>query len=109
MEFARDGVLVYLEDDDAVTRREAAVCCCHLVEHSSRVVELAATSSHVVNTRSGRTTGVGARRRRHLIEEVGARRDNEGYIVLDNMSAVFHSFTFWLEVMDFITEASYII
>jgi FKBP12-rapamycin complex-associated protein len=71
LEFAREAVVVYLEDDDAVTRREAAVCCCHLVEHSSRVVELAATTPLVVNTRSGRTTGVGLRRRRLLIEEVG--------------------------------------
>jgi len=63
---------VYLEDDDAVTRREAAVCCCHLVEHSTRIVELAATTRLVVNTRSGRTTGVGLRRRRLLIEEVSA-------------------------------------
>lgn len=61
---------MYLEDDDAVTRREAAVCCCHLVEHSTRIVELAATTPLVVNTRSGRTTGVGLRRRRLLIEEV---------------------------------------
>ncbi|KAG0576661.1 hypothetical protein KC19_5G097200 [Ceratodon purpureus] len=70
LEFAREAVIVYLEDDDAVTRREAAVCCCHLVEHSSRVVELAATTPLVVNTRSGRTTGVGLRRRRLLIEEI---------------------------------------
>jgi hypothetical protein len=42
------------------------------VEHSSRIVELAATTPLVVNTRSGRTTGVGLRRRRLLIEEVGA-------------------------------------
>lgn len=65
-------MVVYLEDDDAVTRKEAAVCCCHLVEHSTRIVELAATTPLVVNTRSGRTTGVGLRRRRLLIEEVGA-------------------------------------
>lgn len=70
LEFAREAVVVYLEDDDAVTRRKAAVCCCHLVEHSTRIVELAATTPLVVNTRSGRTTGVGLRRRRLLIEEI---------------------------------------
>lgn len=67
---------MYLEDDDAVTRREAAVCCCHLVEHSSRVAELAAITPLVVNTRSGRTTGVGLRRRCLLIEEVGVYNPN---------------------------------
>jgi hypothetical protein len=69
LEFAREVVATYLEDEDAVTRREAAVCCCHLVEHSSCVVQSATTTPH--NTRSGRTTGVGSRRRRVLIEEVG--------------------------------------
>jgi hypothetical protein len=71
LEFAREVVATYLEDEDAVTRREAAVCCCHLVEHSSCVVQSATTTPHLVNTRSGRTTGVGSRRRRVLIEEVG--------------------------------------
>lgn len=72
LEFAREAVIVYLEDDDAATRREAAECCSHLVEHSSKIVELIAITPVVVNTRSGRTTGVGIRRRRLLIEEVGA-------------------------------------
>jgi len=71
LEFAREVVATYLEDEDAVTRREAAVCCCHLVEHSSCVMQSATTTPHLVNTRSGRTTGVGSRRRRVLIEEVG--------------------------------------
>lgn len=71
LEFAREVVATYLEDEDAVTRREAAVCCCHLVEHSSCVVQSATTTPHLVNSRSGRTTGVGSRRRRVLIEEVG--------------------------------------
>jgi FKBP12-rapamycin complex-associated protein len=70
LEFAREVVATYLEDEDAVTRREAAVCCCHLVEHSSCVVQSATTTPHLVNTRSGRTTGVGSRRRRVLIEEI---------------------------------------
>jgi FKBP12-rapamycin complex-associated protein len=70
LEFAREVVATYLEDEDAVTRREAAVCCCHLVEHSSCVVLSATTTPHLVNTRSGRTTGVGSRRRRVLIEEI---------------------------------------
>lgn len=70
LEFAREAVIVYLEDDDAATRREAAECCSHLVEHSSKIVELIAITPVVVNTRSGRTTGVGIRRRRLLIEEI---------------------------------------
>ncbi|KAK1369660.1 Serine/threonine-protein kinase TOR-like [Heracleum sosnowskyi] len=34
LEFARDSVVVYLEDEDAKTRKDAALCCCKSVSNS---------------------------------------------------------------------------
>ncbi|CAM6130085.1 unnamed protein product [Calypogeia fissa] len=70
LEFAREAVVPYLEDEDPVTRREAANCCCRLVEHSSLVASVGTPSSRLVSNRGGRAVGMGFRRRRLLIEEI---------------------------------------
>lgn len=61
LEFARESVISYLEDEDAVTRKDAALCCCRLVANS-----ISGTSSQFSSARSNRTGG----RRRRLIEEI---------------------------------------
>lgn len=51
-------MVVYLEDEDSTTRKDAAICCCRLVANSL---------SSQYTTRSSR---IGSRKRRHLVEEV---------------------------------------
>lgn len=77
LEFAREAVVPYLEDEDPVTRKEAANCCCRLVEHSSHVASPGTPSSRLVTHRGGRALGMGFRRRRLLIEEVFASVDSK--------------------------------
>ncbi|KAL6964512.1 non-specific serine,threonine protein kinase [Sarracenia purpurea var. burkii] len=62
LEFARDIVVVYLEDEDGATRKDAALCCCRLVANSFSGMACAQFNS----SRSSRTGG----KRRRLIEEV---------------------------------------
>ncbi|KAK9166114.1 hypothetical protein Scep_001305 [Stephania cephalantha] len=62
LEFARDSVVVYLEDEDGATRRDAALCCCRLVANSFSGVSCARFGS----SRSSRTGG----KRRCLVEEI---------------------------------------
>ncbi|KAK9097076.1 hypothetical protein Sjap_022573 [Stephania japonica] len=62
LEFARDSVVVYLEDEDGSTRRDAALCCCRLVSNSFSGISCAQFGS----SRSNRTGG----KRRCLVEEI---------------------------------------
>ncbi|KAK1259623.1 Serine/threonine-protein kinase TOR [Acorus gramineus] len=63
LEFARETVVIYLEDEDSTTRRDAALCCCRLIANS-----LSGTvNAHYSSSRSNRT---GGGRRRRLIEEI---------------------------------------
>lgn len=62
LEFARESVVVYLDDEDGVTRKDAALCCCKLVANSLSGVSSAEFSSN-------RTSRAGGRRRR-LVEEI---------------------------------------
>ncbi|KAD4584827.1 hypothetical protein E3N88_22428 [Mikania micrantha] len=59
LEFARESVLVYLEDDDGATRKDAALCCCKLVVNSFSITQISLN-------RTSRTGG----KRRRLIEEI---------------------------------------
>nr|GEW20723.1 serine/threonine-protein kinase TOR isoform X2 [Tanacetum cinerariifolium] len=59
LEFARESVILYLEDDDGATRRDAALCCCKLVVNS-----LSATQ--ITLSRSSQA----ALKQRRLIEEI---------------------------------------
>ncbi|XXG56788.1 hypothetical protein AAC387_Pa03g4113 [Persea americana] len=63
LEFARESVVVYLEDEDGATRRDAALCCCRLVANSF---------SEVGNTQFGssRSNKTGGWKRRRLVEEI---------------------------------------
>ncbi|XP_042517087.1 serine/threonine-protein kinase TOR isoform X2 [Macadamia integrifolia] len=63
LEFAKDSVVVYLEDEDGATRRDAALCCCRLVANSFSGIVSTQFSSSMSNR-----TGGGKRRR--LIEEI---------------------------------------
>lgn len=63
LEFARDSVVVYLEDEDAATRRDAALCCCRLVANSFS----GALSTQFGSSRSNRA---GGGKRRRLVEEI---------------------------------------
>ncbi|KAL1192594.1 Serine/threonine-protein kinase TOR [Cardamine amara subsp. amara] len=60
LEFARESVVVYLDDEDAATRKDAALCCCRLIANSF---------SGVAQFGSSRSTRDGGRRRR-LVEEI---------------------------------------
>lgn len=62
LEFARDKVVVYLEDEDGATRKDAALCCCKLIADSFSVM----ASSQFTAGKSSRTGG----KRRRLVEEV---------------------------------------
>ncbi|RWR77912.1 serine/threonine-protein kinase TOR isoform X2 [Cinnamomum micranthum f. kanehirae] len=63
LEFARESVVVYLEDEDGATRRDAALCCCRLVANSFY---------EVGNTQFGssRSNKTGGWKRRRLVEEI---------------------------------------
>ncbi|XP_010245613.1 PREDICTED: serine/threonine-protein kinase TOR isoform X2 [Nelumbo nucifera] len=63
LEFARESVVIYLEDEDGATRRDAALCCCRLVANSFSGAVLPQFSS----SRSNRT---GGGKRRRLVEEI---------------------------------------
>ncbi|KAI3919103.1 hypothetical protein MKW98_016656 [Papaver atlanticum] len=62
LEFTRESVVIYLEDEDGATRRDAALCCCKLVANFFSGVACAQFSS----SRLSRTGG----RRRRLVEEI---------------------------------------
>ncbi|KAH7575443.1 hypothetical protein JRO89_XS02G0113000 [Xanthoceras sorbifolium] len=62
LEFARESVVVYLDDEDKATRKDAALCCCKLVANSFSVI----SSTQFGSSRSSRTGG----KRRRLIEEL---------------------------------------
>ncbi|GAB2292090.1 hypothetical protein Dimus_026338 [Dionaea muscipula] len=62
LEFSRESVLPYLEDEDGATRKDAALCCCRLMTNFFSGLACAQFSS----SRSSR----GGRKRQHLIEEV---------------------------------------
>ncbi|KAK4438010.1 Serine/threonine-protein kinase TOR [Sesamum alatum] len=62
LEFARESVVVYLEDEDGGTRKDAALCCCKLMANSLSGISSAQFSS-------SRTSRSGGRRRR-LVEEI---------------------------------------
>nr|XP_043617793.1 serine/threonine-protein kinase TOR isoform X2 [Erigeron canadensis] len=59
LEFARESVVVYLENDDGATRKDAALCCCKLVVNSFSVTQFSPS-------RSSRAGG----KRRRFIEEI---------------------------------------
>ncbi|KAI6701523.1 hypothetical protein NL676_015847 [Syzygium grande] len=62
LEFVKESVVGYLDDEDGATRKDAALCCCRLVASSFSDV----TSTQFGSTRSNRTGG----KRRRLIEEL---------------------------------------
>ncbi|KAL3621059.1 hypothetical protein CASFOL_035971 [Castilleja foliolosa] len=62
LEFAKESVVLYLEDDDGGTRIDAASCCCKLMTSSLSGVSSAQFSS-------SRTSRAGGKRRR-LVEEI---------------------------------------
>lgn len=64
LEFARESVVGYLEDEDGATRRDAALCCCKLIANSFTVM----TCPQFASSRSTRNNG--GRRRRLTTEEV---------------------------------------
>ncbi|PHT27679.1 Serine/threonine-protein kinase TOR [Capsicum baccatum] len=61
--FARESVVVYLEDEDEATRKDAALCCCKLVANSFSVISSTQFSLSRINCASGK-------RRLQLVEEV---------------------------------------
>ncbi|XP_022763546.1 serine/threonine-protein kinase TOR isoform X3 [Durio zibethinus] len=60
--FARESVVVYLDDEDGATRKDAALCCCRLVANSFSCI----ASPQFGSTRSNRAGG----KRRRLVEEL---------------------------------------
>ncbi|KAL5787993.1 hypothetical protein ACOSP7_004942 [Xanthoceras sorbifolium] len=62
LEFARESVVIYLDDEDKATRKDAALCCCKLVANSFSGI----SSTQFGSSRSSRTGG----KRRRLIEEL---------------------------------------
>ncbi|KAM7263834.1 hypothetical protein ACFE04_001517 [Oxalis oulophora] len=59
LEFAKDSVIKYLDDNDGGTRKDSALCCCKLVANSFSGTQFGAT----------RPTRAGGKRRR-LVEEL---------------------------------------
>lgn len=62
LEFARESVVVYLEDEDGSTRKDAALCCCKLMANSLSGIPSAQFST----SRTSRASG----KRRRLVEEI---------------------------------------
>ncbi|XP_057788062.1 serine/threonine-protein kinase TOR isoform X2 [Salvia miltiorrhiza] len=62
LEFARESVVVYLEDEDGGTRKDAALCCCKLMANSLSGISATQFSS----SRTSRASG----KRRRLVEEI---------------------------------------
>ncbi|XP_050232506.1 serine/threonine-protein kinase TOR isoform X2 [Mercurialis annua] len=62
LEFARESVVIYLDDEDGATRKDAALCCCKLIANSFSGI----TSQQFGSTRSNRTGG----KQRRLIEKL---------------------------------------
>ncbi|XP_073268578.1 serine/threonine-protein kinase TOR isoform X3 [Populus alba] len=62
LEFARESVVVYLDDEDGATRKDAALCCCKLVANSFSAM----VSTQVGSGRSNRAGG----KRWRLVEEL---------------------------------------
>ncbi|XP_010557538.1 PREDICTED: serine/threonine-protein kinase TOR isoform X2 [Tarenaya hassleriana] len=60
LEFARESVVNYLDDEDGTTRKDAALCCCRIIVNSL---------SGILQFGSSRSTRAGGRRRR-LVEEL---------------------------------------
>ncbi|KAF3328854.1 Serine/threonine-protein kinase TOR [Carex littledalei] len=58
LEFCRECVVVYLEDEDSTTRKDAAICCCRLVANS------------LSSQYTSRSSRIGSRKRRRLVEEI---------------------------------------
>ncbi|PHT96831.1 hypothetical protein BC332_34239 [Capsicum chinense] len=61
--FARESVVMYLEDEDEATRKDVALCCCKLVVNSFSVISSTQFSLSRINCASGK-------RRRRPVEEV---------------------------------------
>lgn len=59
LEFARESVVIYLDDEDGATRKDAALCCCKLVASSF-------SGTQFGSIRSNRAGG----KRRRLVEEL---------------------------------------
>ncbi|KAL5182201.1 Serine/threonine-protein kinase TOR [Glycine soja] len=62
LEFARESVVVYLDDEDGATRKDAALCCCRLIASSFSGM----ACSHFGSSRLTRSGG----KRRILVEEL---------------------------------------
>ncbi|XP_054777757.1 serine/threonine-protein kinase TOR isoform X2 [Prosopis cineraria] len=62
LEFARESVVIYLDDEDGATRKDAALCCCKLVANSFSGI----ACTHFGSSRSNRSGG----KRRRLVEEL---------------------------------------
>ncbi|KAJ4809422.1 Serine/threonine-protein kinase [Rhynchospora pubera] len=58
LEFCRECVVVYLEDEDSATRKDAAICCCRLVANS------------LSSQYTSRSSRIGSRKKRRLVEEI---------------------------------------
>ncbi|PHT30527.1 hypothetical protein CQW23_29832 [Capsicum baccatum] len=63
LEFAREYVVVYLEDEDGATRKDAVLCCCKLVANSFSVISSTQFSPSRINRASGK-------QRHWVVEEV---------------------------------------
>ncbi|MCD7451118.1 hypothetical protein HAX54_009730 [Datura stramonium] len=57
LEFARESVVVYLEDEDGTTRKDAALCCCKLVANSFLAMSSTQFSPSRINVASGKRRG----------------------------------------------------
>ncbi|GLT98087.1 hypothetical protein SLE2022_156090 [Rubroshorea leprosula] len=61
LEFARESVVIYLDDEDGTTRKDAALCCCKLVANSF---------SGMMCTQLGSIRSNRGGKRRRLVEEL---------------------------------------
>ncbi|PHT30544.1 Serine/threonine-protein kinase TOR [Capsicum baccatum] len=63
LEFARESVVVYIEDGDGAIRKDVALCCCKLVANSFSAISFTQFSPSRINRSSGK-------RRHRVVEEV---------------------------------------
>ncbi|GAV78802.1 PI3_PI4_kinase domain-containing protein/FAT domain-containing protein/FATC domain-containing protein/Rapamycin_bind domain-containing protein/DUF3385 domain-containing protein/HEAT_2 domain-containing protein [Cephalotus follicularis] len=66
LEFAKESVVVYLDDEDGATRKDAALCCCKLVANSFSGI----ASNQFGSSRSNRAGGKRQCRVEELVEKL---------------------------------------
>ncbi|PHT28513.1 hypothetical protein CQW23_31895 [Capsicum baccatum] len=77
-EFAREPVVVYLEDEDGATKKDVALCCCKLVANSFSVISSTQFSPSRINCACGKQLNrTGSEKLDKKFEPIELKEDEE--------------------------------